>query len=328
MADFPGDIVELEETFTYELGLLEYLRQALFNESESTDQISMVFGDLTDDGHQKRTVYAAMSEDISAAAVGNALSRFRPLAFSAAFKLHDMIVEWILKENTNWTSSHWRFAKKIELYDQLSSHGNLIQPALLQSRPQVSLAFWKLYRFLARHRNTVAHAAGVSVATDGSLHFRRSGELPFDLSAEDQSSYIRVLCLIAKCLIGQMEMDNYREAVLESSLAALKELHQIVSFQRKHNRLFHLRIDVPIDRVLATDPLVVDIDWAQIREMMNRSVSSSGNDRGFFSVTIEVESDVDIARWALPVEAVPWYRTGIAVGDARYDQYFQRIATA
>lgn len=25
MADFPGDIVELEETFTYELGLLEYL---------------------------------------------------------------------------------------------------------------------------------------------------------------------------------------------------------------------------------------------------------------------------------------------------------------
>jgi hypothetical protein len=25
MADFPSDIVELEETFTYELGLLEYL---------------------------------------------------------------------------------------------------------------------------------------------------------------------------------------------------------------------------------------------------------------------------------------------------------------
>jgi hypothetical protein len=27
MADFPGNIVELEETFTYELGLLEWLRR-------------------------------------------------------------------------------------------------------------------------------------------------------------------------------------------------------------------------------------------------------------------------------------------------------------
>ncbi|WP_053573089.1 hypothetical protein [Caballeronia cordobensis] len=97
---FLGRSVELAEALRYEMSALDYLHRSLFDQSdESNECLTITLGDLAENGNQKKHLTFSFNENVCAGAVKAALSRLRPLAFSAAFKMQDMIVEWILRAN-------------------------------------------------------------------------------------------------------------------------------------------------------------------------------------------------------------------------------------
>jgi hypothetical protein len=327
MTAFTGDPRELEERLAYELSILEYLRHALFHEVESNDSIHITLGDFTEEGRQRQTHNVSIYESFSSGSVADALSHFKPLAFSAVFKMHDMIAEWILKENSGWHSNCWKFHEKVRLYDRLIAQGSLVQPSEFMTRASVSAAFWGLYRFLTPYRNTVVHAGGISIGSDGSLHIKPAGKPPLIFSSEQLSSYIRALCILAKSFLGQVRLDSYLNVLVDNSLAKLSAYHGINALLHRNVRLTELVILVPGDFLHSANPLSVEIDWAQIRKMMHESLIPNGNGEVFFSAKVEIQQDRSNAHWLLPFEAVPLDKTIIEVGDSRFDPYFLHAPT-
>ncbi|WP_396604734.1 hypothetical protein ACFLEY_19235 [Bradyrhizobium sp. YCK136] len=112
MSSFSGLPNDLNELIAYERDALKFVRLELFDQRSSSGHGLEL--DLskpkTAEGHFPVTAKVAAHISVSGDAVKSALSRLRPLAFSAAFKMHDMIVEWVLRANG---STSWRFGDKI-----------------------------------------------------------------------------------------------------------------------------------------------------------------------------------------------------------------------
>src|SRR5690606_16505962 len=175
MTHFSGNPTDLLDAIQYEVSVIDYLRFTLYGQREMVgDGMSLVVGDVLPDGEPRRHVYLRASMSISDGAVRSALDRLRPLAFSAAFKLQDMIAEWILRANG---VTDWPFSKKLAGYDKLKATGTLVQPNPFATNSSVSMAFWELYRFLVPFRGTVVHSGGVVLEPDGTISITRGADV-------------------------------------------------------------------------------------------------------------------------------------------------------
>jgi hypothetical protein len=319
MNKFAGMSADLEDMLSYELEALQYLRAALFSESDGTDCecITVRLGDYGDEGRLRRHVSMLIQDDVCAGSVRAALSRLRPLAFNAAFKMQDMIVEWILRENGR---TGWSFQEKIRDYESLSASGSLVEPDLFFSRPFVSKAFWKLFKYFVPYRSALVHSGGVSIYNNGTLQINGRND-SLVLGVLEQGAYLRALCIIAKCLVGQAKLSSYLEAVLESALAKLIAYHGISEVRDRHVLLSKLKILVPSDQLLADHPLSVLIDWDLMRAVVGETLLLPARGDVFFPATVEVQRDGIISRWELPLEAVPTGAGKLAQGDPMFDVY-------
>ena len=125
MATFGGSGSDLTALIAYERDALEFVRTTLFDQREATSQsLRLNLSDTKNaEGFYPANVgIVASGISIGAEGVRSALSRLRPLAFSAAFKMQDMIVEWILHANG---SRAWRFREKIAEYEAMESAATL-----------------------------------------------------------------------------------------------------------------------------------------------------------------------------------------------------------
>ena len=321
---FNGEPGDLYEKIEYEYQTLEFLRHALFKESTTTDSISITLGEITGEGRQIRTHNMAIVESISAEAVSDALSQMRPLAFSAAYKLHDMLAEWILEANPGYNSrSMWKFKEKIDFRDRLIAERRFIQPALFETRQAISEAFWGLYKSLVKYRNTLTHAGGASVGPAGELRIVRPSGAPLNMSADQQGAYARALCLIAKSLARGVDLDAYTEAQIETDLFSLSTHHNSRTLRKRVLCTTTLEINVP-SAFYRRNPTSVEIDWAEMRSMLQSSLGPQGDVEVFFSATVILLEDEAAVRWVLPFYAIPVGKVVIAVGDPRFDPYLQR----
>lgn len=321
---FTGTPEHLYEKVEYEIQTLEFLRSALFRESSTADSISVTLGEVNADGRQTRNYNIAIVENISAQAVADALSQMRPLAFSAAYKLHDMLAEWILAANSGFNiRAMWKFKEKIDFLDRLVSKGQLAQPGLFQTRPAVSDAFWAMYKSLVVYRNRLTHAGGASVGPAGELKIVRPSGVPLNMSADQQGAYARALSLIGKSLTENVELDAYTEAQIETDLHSLGTYHKSRGLRKRILRKTSLEIKVP-SPMFRRDPISVEIDWAEMRSMVQNSLGSDGDVEVFFDATVILLDDDLATRWILPFAAIPKEKAVIEVGDPQFDPYLQR----
>jgi hypothetical protein len=118
----------------------------LFGQTEeSSRSLKINLSDKKDkDGfYPKHIGMEASGVSSGAYAVQSALSRLRPLAFAAAFKIQDMIAEWILHANG---STAWIFKQKIADYRSMRRTLAWSEPSAFATRAIVSSsAFWELY---------------------------------------------------------------------------------------------------------------------------------------------------------------------------------------
>jgi len=167
MPAFAGNPSDIADAIAYEAQAIDYLRAALHGQSEAPgDGMSLVLGDVNEEGMHRRTLYMRAQIGISDGAVRAALDRLRPLAFSAAFKIQDMVAEWILRAHG---VTAWPFSRKLAEYDRLLAGGALVEPDLFSGAPFLARAFWELYRFFVPFRGTVVHAGGVTLDAGGTV---------------------------------------------------------------------------------------------------------------------------------------------------------------
>lgn len=343
MSIFSGNPEELEYALAYELTALQLLRTILFDESEkNNDLITVTLGDMNKNGDLRKHYHLEIDDDICGRAVEAALSQFQPLAFGAAFKMQDMIAEWILRENGCTGKGDWRFQAKLQNYDRLSKSESLTEPCFFSSRPFLSKAFWELFRRFEPYRGTLTHAGGVSILRNGTLRIIKPGLAPLELSNSEQSAYIQAVCIISNELISRTAANAYLEAVIESAMAKLINYHGISELKNRPIKLSRLKVIVPPSQLASNNPLSVEVNWDLLRETMRKTYGIDGKtcfpimNKGkielmqggagevFFPVTIEILGNESVTRWDLPLEVVPTGVVTLTEGDPKFDNYLVR----
>jgi hypothetical protein len=317
MTVFSGNPNDLRDSIAYELSAIEYLRSTLHLHDEApVGSTTVTLGDLTPEGELRRAVSMVGRSDMSGTAVRAALSRLRPLAFSASFKLQDMVAEWLLRANG---VSDWQFSKKLAAYDKLLGSGSLASPPLLAANSPVSKAFWELYRFLVPFRGTVMHSGGVLVRSDGTVSITKDSRA-LDFTSTQQASYMRAMCLIGKILSAQLSSNAFVKSLIESDLCELAVHHKQPGLTVTYSRLASLEVEVPPSHVRAA-PVAFEVDFDQLRRTMEKTYGVGNTARIYFCATIRASSGDQHFRWGLPFEAIPSGIVTLQEGDPQYDGF-------
>lgn len=319
MPPFAGNAMDLVDAVAYEIQAIDYLRATLHGQTEAPGQgMRVVLGDLNERGEQRATVYVSGTVSISEGAVRDALARLRPLAFSAAFKIQDMVAEWILRANG---VSEWRFVRKLAEYDRLKAVGGLSWPDLFVNEPLLARAFWELYRYFEPFRGAIAHSGGLALASDGTLVVVSRDSTKLTLTPTEQASYMRAMCVIAKLLSNQVVADPFLVGLVESDLLQLQTYHAQPGLVVRRARCETLTVQVLPSHIACEQPRSVGIDFGHLRRTMERVFTVGVDGRLFFSVTIVARMGTRETVWHLPIEAVPQGSVNLREGDAAYDRF-------
>ncbi len=324
IASFSADPSDLSDAIAYELDAIEYLRSTLYGQREAPiGGMELVLGDLTPDGEQRRIAQVQATSSISEGAVRAALDRLRPLGFSAAFKLQDMVVEWILRANG---VTYWPFSKKLAAYDKLCQAGSLAEPHMFSAKPHLARAFWELYRFLVPFRGTVVHSGGLMLESDGTIKMIARDSSTLRLSPDELGSYMRAMCVTSKILSSQVSTNPFLEALIHADLFNLENYHSQAGLSIRRTRLEALTVHVPPSHIVTQYPLEVAIDFDHLRRSMEKTYPVGVDGRLYFSVSIVVRAEKREAVWQLPIESVPNGLVTLREGNDQFDR-FLRIAT-
>jgi hypothetical protein len=155
------------------------------------------------------------------------LDAIAPLRFTAAYKLLDTIVEWILDENKpglGWTSIPWRFIDKVKRLHEEATRITL--PALLVANPDVSGRILALYENLLDFRHEIVHGCAFRCAGGGLTVTRPSGDTLVLTSAEF-AMLVETVLVVIEILIGSRPADTPSVKRLRYSLDVLRRLHNL-----------------------------------------------------------------------------------------------------
>lgn len=183
-----------------------------------------------------------------------------PLVFVAAFKLLDMLVEWILEENG--FPSNFRFQWKLK---QLNSSPNV--PPLIESRRWLKERLIGLYSTLEPLRGTIIHDKHFT-ASDGAIQVASSKNgvkgAPVEVSATHLRILARTIVSVLKYVDGTWHLDEFRERTLRHDLDEIATLHGLPSLGQKSP--FHTCV-----RVYSTESEPLLVDPVSIRNDISRN---------------------------------------------------------
>jgi hypothetical protein len=316
MPTFTAAVQDLEDATSYERGALEFLRATTLRQSEASNGLmSVTLGDLTSDGRQHVHMARNFHADLCEGAVIAALHQMRPLAFSAAFKLHDMIAEWILRAN----GSHaWPFAAKAKDYDNFVAAGAFLEPPLFALWPALSSAFWEAYKHLFPYRNALTHGGGIRILPDGTLEIRKGATL-LTMTSAHQASYIRAMCLLARHLIAQDAFAGVDRHLIETDFAILRFMHSQTSLVVRSFRVEGLSISVPQSIIPRGSPVHVTIDFDFFRKVVEEHCPVAPGGALLLSVEVQAENASHRFRWYFPPESVPVGKCTLKEDTARIE---------
>lgn len=144
-----------------------------------------------------------------------------PLVFISAFKLLDMLIEWVLEHN-GIKPTH-KFKQKIS-----DLESNPTFPTCIEPRPWLKERLIGLYRTLDPLRGTIIHHRHFT-ATDGavSVASTRGGSVGPDvnISAEQLRTLAITILSTLRYVDGAWSLDDFREKQLRYDLDSLGALH-------------------------------------------------------------------------------------------------------
>lgn len=211
-----------------------------------------------------------------------------PLIFTTAFKLLDMLVEWILLSNGQ--KPDYKFMRKMS---QLKRP--LALPSQMQTRPWFFESIVSLYTELAPLRGTVIHQRHFK-SEDGNLFVSASkggttGEA-VPISADELRTLSQVVVTAVRFLEGTWEMDEFGGKLLASCLDTLARLHKLPMTGQRTPILLKVRLFRKVG-----DDLLIDVD--KIRRDADQN--SPGSESMFdVEAIVLVSTESKLAAYRLP----------------------------
>ncbi|MBF0510479.1 MAG: hypothetical protein HQK57_16350 [Deltaproteobacteria bacterium] len=154
----PSVIAALSERTEYEAWLLEAAYEILNQRLEVEGEDELIY---PPNGGPPRQISNICVKVVNGDWRPGFLKAGAPLVFVTAFKLLDMLIEWVLVQNGN-TSTH-RFAEKIK-----AMKGPVVFPDMIETRPWLRERLIALYEHLEPLRGTIIHAPHFKTA-EGTL---------------------------------------------------------------------------------------------------------------------------------------------------------------
>jgi hypothetical protein len=318
MTSFSGVEADLEQAASYELDALEFVRATLFSQTEvPANELRINLADRkNDEARYPATIGHVSTVSMSDQAVRAALSRLRPLAFVTAFKLQDMIAEWILRANG---STAWAFKAKLKDYDTKNKSGTLHEPDVFVHWPLLSTAFWELYKALTPFRSAVVHASGFSIHSDNALEIWHNTQ-SLRLSDSQQASYIRAMCLLTKQLLNKSPFSGLREAMVASDFSTLAPIHHQAGFTHRPIRFESMHVNLP-SSASKSGPFESMVDFGELTRQAAATFPTASNGVLFLQLIIKGEDSSRLLAWSFPPESIPTGKVVIREGDPAYDKY-------
>jgi len=173
-----------------------------------------------------------------------------PLVFVTAFKILDMLIEWMLAQNGN--APTYRFKDKIK-----ALKGAIQFPTLVETRPWLRARLCALYKQLEPLRGTIIHNRHFTSA-GGSLEVSstKKGKIGpvVRIAGTDLRNLALVLVSVLRYLQGTWAMDTLEEKRLRRALDEVAHLHKLPML----GQLPPQRLKVQLC-VLDGDPITFDL---------------------------------------------------------------------
>lgn len=312
---------ELVQRTEYESWLLDFFRARFLNQDEAPNSLtSFTLGDVTESGELLGRMTMTFVDSISDQAVKDTLGRFRVLAFTSAFKIQDMIAEWVLEANGEHL---WQFSKKLKKYDQLLAATNLHEPPEFTQNTKLARAFWELYRGLERPRGAIIHTGKLKTFPDGTIEMEDRNGTAHRFDLKIQAAYIRFVWMVNAILSHQLDAHDYHEAVIENDLATLNSVHGIAGFRANSIRFEAVRVCVPKDHAKRLSPYTCEVDVPNLRSRMEKTCPTGPGGKLFLSLEVVAEAEGRELVWNLPPELLPQSSLVLQEDDASLHQYLE-----
>jgi hypothetical protein len=239
-----------------------------------------------------------------------------PLVFVTAFKLLDMIMEWVLEEN-GFTPS-FRFQQKLSQFTSAIRF-----PAVIESKPWLRERLIGLDRTVEPLRGTIIHNRHFA-SSDGTIHVSSSKGNVIGPSVEITSGDLRKLALAIVSVLRYVDtawsLNEHREKLLRHEFDNLVHLHGCAAMGQK-------RPFSPTVRVYCSQAGLPTID---IRAIQNDLATRYANDDCMFDLRIlvvegDAVTDAFLLPWStiqtgVPLERLEPYRVSIP-DDVNVEHY-------
>lgn len=307
---------ELWDALVYELyAIAEYREWLYLHRDDQHTVLGHKLGDVSADGTTAAITYsAAGSFRSSDQRVREVLGVMRPHAFATAFKVHDLIIEWILGPKPG-NNPRWRFTEKQNALAQITANQ---RPAELQHSTRWT-TFCEVYVALVEPRNVAMHREGMDIGADGSIDF---GLVPPNVkvvSDEMQGAYLRAMAIVGDALAGVRPLDAARTLHLDAALALLSSLPGVTPSRAGKPNWTQLDVEVPQANVLVVAPLSCRVDFDFVARVWREHIARSPD--MVVAGIVNIRAQGASFAWRFSHHALPTGIVDLTVGAPEHDRF-------
>jgi hypothetical protein len=233
----PTEIADLTARTDYEAWLLEAVYEITDQRIAVENVDELIYP--PSGGPPTQTIYVAGNIRIGDWRPGF-LRAGAPLVLVSAFKLLDMMLEWVLVSNGQKPS--FKFSEKIELLKRQVEF-----PFLIESRPWLRERLLSLYEGMDPLRGTIIHHRHFK-SSEGSLQVSASRRgivgVPVRFTPDDLRNLAALLVSLLRYLERTWTLDEFREKRLRRILDGLGYLHALPSLGQLEPGFLNVRVYV------------------------------------------------------------------------------------
>lgn len=276
---------------------LDY-EQWVLNELEEEHNVfpDRLGGTVIANGSISAQEVAASPAVISQPRVDEVIQRLYPLIFAASYKCLDMIIEWILEENTGTLNHQWGYSHKNSEANSMFHTGNLQLPPPLAYDTDVFERLLRLFAELMDHRHAVVHRDEFEVNNDVFSVADDSGTR-YDFDATQLFSVAKIGTVSTEVLLNDSMSDN-QERELKRYLDNLDFIHGQGTFDIAPPWAGTIEYRIEAED---QDPYRWEIDLDLVRKA---DASTPSTDGYVLKVVGTHEGDI-VCEWEIPSEEVP-----------------------
>ncbi len=262
--------------------------------------------------------------------VSNSLNYFVPLAFGLAFKLQDMVIQWILEHNRNRLAKSrgkGGFEKKIFQYSNLLKNKEAEFPSYFAKEPILNETFFALYETLKNYRNELIHGSEFSSNNEGlGIIKGNDKDQKLVLTPKEQAGYYRSCCLVVEGLLNPDEDSLQNILAVKADFVCLKRIHNVQKLVEPFERLVTIRFILDIQGKISTPySCLVDLDELinRVKEIYRQAKTEQPN--LLFSLVVEAHTLKEVVyEWDIPPSKVPMGGIiRLTEGDPKFDQFLR-----